>query len=139
MGVSCRHDGAAISELLDHAGVGGAADGGGGGAFLAARAAHIGACLESTDGANRREHVLHATRSRSSAISRLPVSVRAFKEPSVTEPTIADGAITALRQALTVDTYQSRSSSEPDRADVPPPPPAPSRPYSTGLRGLYLI
>jgi hypothetical protein len=103
VGVSCRHDGAAISELLDHAGVGGAADGGGDGAFLAARAAHIGACLESTDGANRREHVLHATRSRSSAISRFPVSVRAFKEPSVTEPTIADGAITALSQALTVD------------------------------------
>ena len=77
MGVSCGRDGAAISELLEIAGVGGAADDGGGGA------AQIGACLESTDGANRREHVLHATRSRSSAISQLPVSVRAFKEPSI--------------------------------------------------------
>ena len=130
MGVSCRHNGAEISELLDIAGVGGAADGGGGGAFLAARAAHIGACLESTEGANRREHVLHATRSRSSAISRLPVSVRAFKEPSVPEPTrasgglrhIAVGAITALIYEFTpITSYKSESSSEPDRADVPPP------------------
>ena len=75
MGVSCGQDGA---ELLQVAVAGGAADGGGSGASLTAFLAFfakIGACLAITVGAERREPVLQATRSRSLAISRLPVSV----------------------------------------------------------------